>query len=154
VTSTDFINKTKQKRKIYGIIGALITLVIPFIIMLLSHGDSLDHEQSLCPFKMLTGFPCPGCGITKSLVYFYQGEVYKSLSFHILGPFVVLFCLLTIIILLLELKTGREYFNVFIYNQKAAYALAIFLGVYHLIRLIYFVQSHSWNEILHESIWK
>lgn len=81
----------KRDRKILGIIGAVITLVIPFFLMLHNQNNHLETDQSLCPFKMLTGFPCPGCGITKSLVYFYEGDLYKSLYYHILGPFVVLF---------------------------------------------------------------
>jgi uncharacterized protein DUF2752 len=114
----------------------------------------LDTAQSFCPFKMLTGFPCPGCGITKSLVYFYQGDIWKSFSYHILGPFVVLFCVLAIAVLLIEIKTGKEYFNAILYSKKLAYGLAIFLLVYHGIRLVFFVNDNSWTDILRQSIWQ
>lgn len=122
--------------------------------MLHNKNHHLDTEQSLCPFKMLTGFPCPGCGITKSLVYFYEGDILKSISYHILGPFVIVFCIVTIVVLITELKTGREYFNSVLYNKKMAYGLAIFLAAYHIIRLVYFINANSWDSILHESIWK
>ena len=151
--STDYINNTQTRRKIYGIIGAAITLIVPCFLMLHNHNDHLEPEQSLCPFKMLTGFPCPGCGITKSLVYFYQGDLYKSISYHILGPFVIAFCAVTIVVLTTELITKKEYFNALLYNRKLAYGLAIFLGVYHLIRLILFVRNNSFDDILHQSIW-
>ena len=151
IDSTNNINKT---RKIYGIIGACVTLLIPFFLMLGNANHHLDSEQSFCPFKMLTGFPCPGCGITKSLVYFYQGDLYKSLAFHILGPFVILFCVLTIVVLIVELKTRRTYFDAILYNKKVAYALACFLGVYHFARLVYFINSNTWDSILLQSIWK
>jgi hypothetical protein len=153
VTSTDYTTKTRTTRKIYGIIGAAITLIVPFFIMLTNHSH-LESEQSFCPFKMLTGFPCPGCGITKSLVYFYEGDIYKSMGYHILGPFVILFCLTTIVVLITELKTGKEYFNAVLYNRKTAYALAILLGFYHFIRVIYFIHGNSWDAILQQSIWK
>lgn len=151
--STDYINNTQTRRKIYGIIGAAITLIVPFFLMLHNHNDHLETDQSLCPFKMLTGFPCPGCGITKSLVYFYQGDLYKSIFYHILGPFVIAFCAVTIVVLTTELITKKEYFNALLYNRKLAYGLAIFLGVYHLIRLILFVRNNSFDDILHQSIW-
>jgi len=122
--------------------------------MLGNANHHLDSEQSFCPFKMLTGFPCPGCGITKSLVYFYQGDLYKSLSFHLFGPFVIVFCVIAIVVLATELRTGREYFNSILYHKKTAYKLAIFLAAYHFVRLVYFVQSHSWDEIAHQSIWR
>jgi hypothetical protein len=115
---------------------------------------TIEGAQSLCPFKMLTGFPCPGCGITKSLVFFFEGDLYKSLHYHVLGPFVVLFSVLTVLVLLLELITRKEYFNGILYNMKLAYFLAIFLGTYHLIRLIYFIKENDLDSILRESVWK
>jgi len=143
-----------KDRKILGIIGAVITLVIPFFLMLHNQNNHLETDQSLCPFKMLTGFPCPGCGITKSLVYFYQGDLTKSLHYHILGPFVVLFCLITIVVLLTELFTKKEYFNGIIYNRKLAYVLASLLVFYQLIRITNFVENNTYDSILKESIWK
>ncbi|KUJ59275.1 hypothetical protein AR687_23905 [Flavobacteriaceae bacterium CRH] len=151
--STDYTNNSRVKRKIYAIIGASITLIVPFFLMLHNHNDHLESDQSFCPFKMLTGFPCPGCGITKSLVYFYQGDIYKSLSYHILGPFVILFCWLTIIVLTTEIITKKEYFTRLLYNRKLAYNMAYFLAFYHLIRLVLFVKNNSFDDILHQSIW-
>ncbi|MBF4517153.1 DUF2752 domain-containing protein [Flavobacterium sp. ANB] len=151
--STDYTNNSRVKRKIYAIIGASITLIVPFFLMLHNHNNHLESDQSFCPFKMLTGFPCPGCGITKSLVYFYQGDIYKSLSYHILGPFVILFCWLTIIVLTTEIITKKEYFTGLLYNRKLAYNMAYFLAFYHLIRLVLFIKNNSFDDILHQSIW-
>lgn len=103
---------------------------------------------------MLTGFPCPGCGITKSIVYFYEGDLLKSLSYHILGPFVVVFCVATILVLITELFTKKNYFSPWIYNSKVAFGLGLFLGIYHLIRLIFFIKNNNLDSILKESIWK
>lgn len=122
--------------------------------MLLNADNHLETAQSLCPFKMMTGFPCPGCGITKSLVYCYQGEFHKSISYHVLGPFVLLFSFTSIVVLTIELFTRKEYFNSVLYNKKLAYALGLFLLVYHAIRLLLFVQRNSIDSILKESIWK
>jgi Protein of unknown function (DUF2752) len=154
VTLINFTINTTTKRKIYGIIGASITLILPFFLLLFHQDQHLDTDQSFCPFKMLTGFPCPGCGITKSLVYFYEGDLYKSLYYHILGPFVILFCIATIILLTIELITKKDYFNSLLFNKKIAYGLAIFLITYHLIRVIYFIKNNSIDDILKQSIWR
>ena len=122
--------------------------------MFFNDNNHLETDQSLCPFKMLTGFPCPGCGITKSIVYFYEGDVLKSVSFHILGPFVVLFCMALIIILTAELYTSKNYFNSVFYNRKLAGYLAVFLVVYHCIKLFIFIKNNNLDSILKESIWK
>lgn len=154
MTSINYTINTKSKRKIYGIIGALITLIVPFFLMLFNPDNHLETAQSFCPFKMLTGFPCPGCGITKSLVYFYEGDIQKSLYYHILGPFVVLFCIVTVLVLSVELIKKKEYFNKLFFNKKLAYGLALFLIVYHFIRIIYFIKNNDVDAVLHQSIWK
>ena len=154
MTSINYTINTKEKRKIYGIIGALLTLMIPFVLMFFNGDNHLETDQSLCPFKMVSGFPCPGCGITKSLVYFYDGDLSKSLSYHLLGPFVITFSIFTIILLSFELITKREYFNGIMYNKKLAYGLGFFLVVYHMIRLVFFIKNNSIDSILKESIWR
>ena len=121
--------------------------MLPFFLMLNNTDGHLENDQSFCPIKMLTGFPCPSCGITKSVVYFYHGDIVRSISYHILGPAVVFFCVFTIVLLLIELKTKKEYFNHYLYSKKAAYGLAIFIGVYHIIRLIYFIINPCYFHI-------
>jgi hypothetical protein len=42
----------REKRKVYGIIGAILTLlVIPFFFMLYNEDNHPETAQSLCPFK-------------------------------------------------------------------------------------------------------
>lgn len=154
MTSINYTINTKSRRKIYGIIGAGITLMIPFLLLFFHQNTHLETDQSLCPLKMLTGLPCPGCGITKSMVFFYEGNLQKSLYYHILGPFVVVFCIATIVVLSLELFTKKEYFNRLLFNKKLAYSLAIALAIYHFIRIIYFINNNSLDDILKQSIWR
>jgi hypothetical protein len=154
MTLTSYTINIKSKRKIYGIIGAFITLMVPFFLIFFNQNTHIETDQSLCPLKMLSGFPCPGCGITKSLVYFYEGDLQKSLYYHILGPFVIAFCLATIVVLSAELVTQKEYFTKLLFNKKLAYGLAIFLVTYHFIRIIYFINNNSIDDILRQSIWR
>jgi hypothetical protein len=152
--SINYTINTKSKRKIYGIIGALVTLMVPFFLIVFDQHTHLETDQSFCPLKMLTGFPCPGCGITKSLVYCYEGDIQKSLYYHILGPFVIVFCIVTIVVLTTELITKKKYFSELLFNKKLAYGLAIFLATYHFFRIIYFIRNNSIDDILRQSIWR
>jgi hypothetical protein len=147
-------NNNFKLYRILGITGALLTLVIPFILLLNNAGNKLDHEQSFCPLKATTGIPCMSCGITKSMVYFYDGNLVKSLDYHLFGPLLVGFCIFMIVLFLVEIKTKKVYFRKSFLNRKLAYILAIFLIGYYIIRLFFFVQEHSWNEIVQQSIWK
>jgi succinate dehydrogenase/fumarate reductase cytochrome b subunit len=104
---------------------------------------------------MLTGFPCPGCGITKSIVYFYDGNIYKSLLHHLFGPFIVLLCLFLLVKFTLEIIKNKTYTNIsYDSRKKIAYAIAITLAVYHIIRIIFFISSNNYTDVLKESIWK
>ena len=98
--------------------------------------------------------PCPSCGITKSMVYFYEGNLLKSIEYHILGPAVITFSFFVIVLFVVELRTKKDYFQKYLYHRKLAYGLAIFLAVYHLIRLVVFIRSHSFDEIIKESMWR
>ncbi|MBC7495516.1 MAG: DUF2752 domain-containing protein [Flavobacterium sp.] len=140
--------------KIYGIIGAFLALLIPYLLKLNNHNNHLDTDQSLCPLKLLTGFPCPSCGITKSMIYFYDGAILKSLHFHLLGPAAVVFCVFMIVLLIFEIITKKNYFQHYFYNKKITYGLAAFLILYHSYRLVYFVQTNTWSQILKESVWR
>jgi hypothetical protein len=134
-----------------GIAGAVIILAFPVFVM--ATNSHVETSQSFCPMKMLTGLPCPGCGITKSLVFAYQGEIHKSLSYHIFGFPVIIACIAAITVLGMEIVTGKEYFQTILYSYRLAYFLAFILGGYHLVRTVVFVFQHSLPEILRESIW-
>lgn len=131
----------------------LITLIVPFFIQQNNSGN-LDNEQSLCPFKMLTGFPCPGCGITKSIVYFYEGDIYKSLLHHLFGPIFILFCVLVLFKLIAEIIYQKPFFDRIFYSMKLAYIMGILLGIYHLIRLFFYIKNNNLDSVLKQSIWR
>ncbi len=46
------------------------------------------NQWTLCPFKYLTGLPCPGCGMGHALLEAFQGHWRLSMHDHALGiPF-------------------------------------------------------------------
>jgi hypothetical protein len=59
------------------------------------HGTLLGLP-TLCPFKALTGCPCPGCGMTRALVLCGHGDWAQAFAFHPLAPLVygALWCIL------------------------------------------------------------
>lgn len=148
------MSNVNTRHKFYGIAGMLLMLAVPFFIGSRHSGTHLESQQSLCPMKLLTGFPCPGCGITKSMVFFYEGNISKSFQHHFFGPFTVLFCLAGILLLMAELLTRRDYLRNWFYSKKLAYVLGISLASYHLVRLFYFVSDNNFYEILAQSVWR
>jgi Protein of unknown function (DUF2752) len=48
----------------------------------------------LCPFRALTGLPCPGCGMTRAFCSIGHGELYRAFVYNALAPFVFVAALL------------------------------------------------------------
>jgi hypothetical protein len=59
-------------------------LAMPPIVWTLGRWDILPHV-TLCLFQRVTGRPCPGCGMTRSMLRLSQGDVVESLRLHPLG---------------------------------------------------------------------
>lgn len=129
-------------------------LLLPLIILRLDPDvEHIEQEQSFCPHKFLTGLPCPGCGIIKSQIALYQGEFCQSTRYHAFGIPVTLGLYAAVIIILCQLLKGKPMKMKWLYNIRTAYAVAILWGGYHLVRLVCFISTHSFSQILHESIW-
>lgn len=46
--------------------------------------------STLCPFALLTGLACPGCGLTRAAVSLARGDLAASWAFHPLALLVAL----------------------------------------------------------------
>ena len=38
--------------------------------------------KTVCPFKIITGINCPGCGLTHSVIYFFMGKFDQSFQYN------------------------------------------------------------------------
>lgn len=71
-----------------ALVVALAIIVIPALLTPDPSGHG-THTQILlvpCIFEMLTGLPCPFCGMTTSLAHMARGEVAAAFATHVLGP--------------------------------------------------------------------
>lgn len=142
-------------RKLGGMAVIATFLAIPLCIIWFDpHVDQISTAQSFCPHKMLTGLPCPVCGMIKSMVALYQGHIKESIQAHLWGPLITLGMGVAFFWLGWEVVRRKEFKPALLYNIKWAYAVAILFGGYHLVRLIVFIATHSWDAILRESIWR
>jgi hypothetical protein len=65
-----------------GVGGVAIAALLPT--------DGIEDGPVLCPFRALTGLPCPGCGLTRSWVYLMHGDIGSSLANNWFGPVLIL----------------------------------------------------------------
>lgn len=58
--------------------------------------DHVEDGPVVCPFRRLTGLPCPGCGLTRSWVYLAHGWWRESLAAHPFGVVAVVAAVLLV----------------------------------------------------------
>ena len=61
----------------------------------------------LCIFRNITGIACPGCGMTRSLIASGHLHLHDALTFHPLGPPVLLLLIIYLMVSILRLLSGR-----------------------------------------------
>lgn len=71
------------------ILGATTLLTAAAARLYLSAGGL--HLALFCPFRQITGWPCPTCGATRSLAALAQGDLAAALSFNPLVATVAMF---------------------------------------------------------------
>lgn len=75
-------------------------LIAPFFLYV----PESKNEKSLrfiklpqCAIKTITGRPCPSCGLTRSIVVLYQGNIRMSRDFHRAGYLVVIWLIIELL---------------------------------------------------------
>ena len=93
-----------------------------------------------CPLLKLTGWPCPGCGLTRAVLALLHGEWKKSLTLHAFAP-ILLAALALIGIASFLPQQQRQRFADTVENiekrTRLSAVLLIGLVAYWLVRLLF-----------------
>lgn len=77
-------------RKIAFVAAGIFLSIVFLHVTGVMHADKIRGAIPIfCPFKVLTGIPCPGCGMTRALISITKGDLraafrYNPFSFFLL----------------------------------------------------------------------
>ena len=61
-----------------------------------------------CPFKYITGIPCPGCGGQRALFSILHGDIINAMCINPLSVFVILFAFIAPVWLFVDCYRGTD----------------------------------------------
>lgn len=68
-----------------------LTIAAPIgLAVFLMAGSSGDDGPTLCPFALMTGTACPGCGMTRAASHLIRGDLEAAIGYHPLIPLIAI----------------------------------------------------------------
>ncbi|MBM3918322.1 MAG: DUF2752 domain-containing protein [Sphingomonadales bacterium] len=74
----------------------------------LSGTGSISEGQGVCLFKSISGYPCPACGTTRSMVHLFSGDFTGSLRINPLGIISLIMLLVVPLWALCDVLSGQR----------------------------------------------
>ena len=100
--------------------------LLPIALAVLIYFFAAEFIGYLCPVRRLTGFSCPGCGITRAYKAFFTGDIRGAFYYHPL----FLLPVPAVLIIIFEKKIPSR-----VYNISLAIIACLFIAVY-IIRML------------------
>jgi hypothetical protein len=106
-------------------------------------GTHLQAGLPPCTFQVVTGLPCPSCGMTTSFALLVRGDVLNSLRANAVGTLLALFWL-ALIPWSLASAIARRYFWIITAERALLVAVMVFVGLL-LIRWAFVLGLGWWS---------
>lgn len=112
-----------------------ISLPLLTVIIILCENLYMKYIAALkipCIFHMLTGFWCPGCGITRSINALFHGHILASLRYNPAPFIIIIFILLFYIQKILQINGVKK--RILPADEKYLLIICFAMIFYYLIR--------------------
>ncbi len=86
-----------------------------------------------CPFHQVTGYYCPGCGGTRSVIALLRGHIIQSFIYHPIVLYVVILTIYALCIKLLDIIKAKDTPR-FVFHPKYVYIALFILLINFLIK--------------------
>ncbi len=100
----------------------------------------------LCPFRLITGLPCPGCGLSRSWVAVGHGDIHQAFAYNAFGPISMAFVasLVTVVLVLTVVARHRLARVESVFRHRVVWAIAGLWVAYGTARGIDAVANTGW----------
>ena len=102
----------------------------------------------LCPLVLITGMPCPGCGITRAFCFATHGRLGEAFQYHPLWPLILAYFTFLWIYQLVEVVKGQP--PKLPTYRIAAGAIFVLLGFWA-VRLVWFFSHGGLATMAHDN---
>lgn len=126
-----------MRKKVIRLIAICAILIASWLIGL---NPDIDNEDSLCPSIRFFHLPCPGCGLTKSIIHFYRGEFVESFHYHYWGGAFVLFCLFLMVLIIDDMIRTKDRADLLLDNYRLWQIVSICVLLTYLFKLALFFE--------------
>lgn len=97
-----------MRKVIRRVVKDIIAIKIPIIILAIYLPITQIIFKTVCPFKIVLGIDCPGCGLTRGCFNVLIGRWHRAIQYN---PSAFLWVLLIIYVLYMRYIKGRDTFQ-------------------------------------------
>ncbi len=98
---------------------------------------SVDSGAPTCLMRIVTGLPCPGCGMTRSWVHLAHGDVAAAFQYNLFGPVAMAMAAgIVVYTVVALLRRGRPERLLEVVNPKILLGLVGVWLAYSVIRIV------------------
>ncbi len=127
----------KNETNRHGLLAVLYCAAMGMALLVVLFFDHIPFP--LCPFKLLTGLPCPGCGGLRAANALLRGEILSALYINPLSCLLALFCAILPILYLHDKFRRTSFVNRILFRPYSKIAT--------LIIVVLILCNWAWNIV-------
>ncbi len=119
------------------VLGMAAVSFVGLVIARLWPVQSVDSGEPTCLLRIMTGLPCPGCGMTRAWVHLAHGDVLTAFEYNVFGPLGMAAAagVLVYVVVALVRRQPPERILDLVNPRVAAVLVAVWIG-YSAVRMI------------------